>query len=161
MSELWTYAFCNPFQCKMMENKFFVFILAFFSTLVLAEANLASNEPSVQGEGIEFQNPAVYSPSTTRHLEFENEYVRVWKTTILPQQPLKMHRHECGRVIYGIEEGSLERINEAGEKSELVFDAGKAYWYEADPKGELHGDVNLADKPVVVLVVEIKAATTS
>jgi hypothetical protein len=36
---------------------------------------------------------------THRVLQFENEHVKVWKTIIMPHQPLKMHRHDCSRVI--------------------------------------------------------------
>lgn len=31
---------------------------------------------------------------------------------------------------------------------------GKAYWLDADPPGELHGDVNETAKPIEVMVIE-------
>lgn len=91
-----------------------------------------------------------------RELQFENEKVKVWKTTIPPNDKLKMHRHEHARVIVGLQGGKLERIEETGEKSDLVFETGKAYWLLADPKGQLHGDVNVSPKPVEVMVIEFK-----
>ena len=46
-------------------------------------------------------------------------------------------------------------IEETGERSELICEAGKAYWYPAEPPG-LHADVNETDEPVEVMLIEIK-----
>ncbi len=59
---------------------------------------------------------------THRVLQFENEHVKVWKTVIMPHQPLNMHRHECARVVVGLKGGSLTKIEESGEQSELIFE---------------------------------------
>jgi hypothetical protein len=96
-------------------------------------------------------------PKTRRELQFENEQVRVWKTTILPQ-PLKMHRHDKAPVVVGLKGGVLINIEETGEESELIFDTGKAYWLEADPPGTLHGDINVSDEPIEVMVIEMKSS---
>lgn len=94
--------------------------------------------------------------STHRELQFENEQVRVWKTVIMPHQPLKMHRHDANRVVVGLKGGSLMKIEEMGETSELKFETGKAYWLTQDPPGTLHADVNESDEPIEVMVIEIK-----
>jgi beta-alanine degradation protein BauB len=99
------------------------------------------------------------SPSTHRELQFENAHVTVWKTIIMPHQPLKMHRHDCSRVIVALKGGSLTRIEETGEKSELLFDTGKAYWLSEDPPDSLHADVNESDEPIEVMVIEVKSST--
>ena len=93
---------------------------------------------------------------THRVFQFENEHVRVWKTVIMPNQPLKMHRHEVGRVIVGLKGGTLKKIEETGEVSDLVFDTGVAYWLDKDPPNTLHGDINLSDEPIEVMVIELK-----
>jgi hypothetical protein len=31
-------------------------------------------------------------PTTRRELQFENDHLKVWKTIILPNQPLNLHR---------------------------------------------------------------------
>lgn len=36
---------------------------------------------------------------TLRIPQFDNEDVKVWKTTVMPNTPLQMHRHEHPRVI--------------------------------------------------------------
>lgn len=91
-----------------------------------------------------------------RELQFENAKVKVWKTTIPSQDKLKMHRHEHGRVIVGLKGGHLQRIEESGEKSDLIFKTGKAYWLDKDPEDQLHGDINISPYPVEVMVIEFK-----
>ena len=46
------------------------------------------------GAGAVLQQQAAQS---RREPQFENENVRVWKSIILPNQPLTLHRHEHGR----------------------------------------------------------------
>ncbi|MDE3045867.1 MAG: hypothetical protein KGJ02_04400 [Verrucomicrobiota bacterium] len=94
-------------------------------------------------------------PQTHRVFQFENEHVRVWKTVIMPRQPLKMHRHDCSRVVVGLKGGSLTKIEESGETSELKFESGKAYWLTEDPPGTRHADVNESDEPIEVMVMEL------
>jgi hypothetical protein len=97
------------------------------------------------------------NPNTHRVFQFENEHVRVWKTVIMPNRPLKMHRHDCARVVVGLKGGSLTKLEDTGETSELVFESGKAYWLSEDPPNTLHGDVNESDEPIEVMVIEIKS----
>jgi quercetin dioxygenase-like cupin family protein len=99
----------------------------------------------------------VKNPNTHRVFQFENEHVRVWKTVIMPHQPLKMHRHDCARVVVGLKGGSLTKIEETGETSDLTFETGTAYWLEEDPPNTLHGDINESDEPIEVMVIEIKS----
>jgi len=96
------------------------------------------------------------SSTTHRVFQFENEHVRVWRTVIMPHQPLKMHRHDCARVVVGLKGGSLTKIEETGEISELVFETGKAYWLTEDPAGTFHGDINESDEPIEVMVIEMR-----
>ncbi|MEB3703084.1 Cupin domain-containing protein [Candidatus Bealeia paramacronuclearis] len=97
-------------------------------------------------------------PKTHRELQFENEKVKVWKTIIMPNQPLKMHRHEQPRVVVGLKGGTLKKIEEGGRTSDLTFETSKAYWLEADPQGELHGDINESNEPIEVMVIEFKGS---
>ena len=110
--------------------------------------------PSLYSEGIE------ENPSTHRVFQFENEHVRVWKTVIMPNQPLNMHRHDCPRVVVGLKGGNLTKVEESGELSDLTFDTGKAYWLDEDPPETLHADINESDSPIEVMVIEIKALET-
>ena len=94
--------------------------------------------------------------STVRTPQFENESVRVWKTSIAPGQPLTMHRHENGRVIVALTDGTLRIVKESGESRTVTWQRGNAYWLPADPPDEQHGDVNEGQDPVEVMVVELK-----
>ncbi|MBS0653596.1 MAG: hypothetical protein JSR39_08770 [Verrucomicrobia bacterium] len=96
--------------------------------------------------------------ATHRIPQFENELVKVWKTVIMPHQPLSMHRHDNDRVVVGIKGGVLKKIEQTGDISDLVLETGKAYWLTADPIGTLHADINESDEPIEVMVIEFKTA---
>lgn len=96
---------------------------------------------------------------TTRRVpQFDNDLVEVWKSVILPNQPLSMHRHDNPRALIALTDGTLTVYNEAGESHQMTWEAGNAYWLDADPPGELHGDVNEGTEPVEVIVVQLKNA---
>jgi hypothetical protein len=65
------------------------------------------------------------------------------------------------RYIVGLKGGSLTKIEETGEVSELRFETGSAYWLTEDPPGTLHGDINESDEPIEVMVIEIKSLMQS
>jgi quercetin dioxygenase-like cupin family protein len=97
--------------------------------------------------------------STVRTPQFENDSVRVWKTSIAPGQPLTMHRHESARVIVALTDGTLRIVKGSGESRTVTWARGNAYWLPADPPGERHGDVNEGKEPIEVMVVELVHAT--
>ncbi|MDP1834790.1 MAG: hypothetical protein Q8K75_02565 [Chlamydiales bacterium] len=96
-----------------------------------------------------------FANTTHREYQFENDSVKVWKTIIYPNSPLKFHRHDYPRVIVGLVGGVLTRIEESGEVSYLNIETGKAYWYEADEPG-LHWDMNESDAPIEVMLIEVR-----
>lgn len=98
---------------------------------------------------------------TKRVPQFENDHVEVWKSIIVPNQPLSMHRHDHPRAIIALKGGTLRVVNEAGESRDMTWETGSAYWLEADPPGELHGDVNEGPEPVEVIVVQLKGVSGS
>lgn len=93
---------------------------------------------------------------TRRVPQLENEHVEVWKTIILPDQPLSMHRHDNPRAIIALKGGTLTLVSEAGDERDMVWETGSAYWLDVDPEGELHGDVNKGSEPIEVIVVQLK-----
>lgn len=94
---------------------------------------------------------------TRREPQFENEHVKVWKSIILPNQPLRLHRHENGRALVALTDGDLKVVNEAGETVDTYeWKAGKAYWLDRDPPEVLHGDLNEGPGTIEVIVVELK-----
>ena len=103
---------------------------------------------------------AIYSQEggvqTQRIAQFENEDVKVWKSVILPDAPLTMHRHEHPRVIVALGGGTMNIVEQDGPTERHVWETGKAYWLPANPAGTVHADVNAGDKPIEVMVVELK-----
>src|SRR5262245_6537295 len=99
------------------------------------------------------------APATRRTPQFENDSVRVWKSLIVPGQPLTLHRHERGRVIVALRGGTLKIVKESGDSRTVTWETGKAYWLDADPPGERHGDTNDGPEPVEVMVVEMAPRT--
>ena len=99
------------------------------------------------------QNPA----GTRREPQFENEHVKVWKSIIMPNQPLALHRHDHGRALIALTDGPLDVTDASGKTmSTYTWEKGKAYWLGADPPGTTHADVNRLDRPIEVIVVELK-----
>lgn len=98
----------------------------------------------------------VQSTPSTKVPQFENEHVKVWKTTFLPHQRLKLHRHDKTRIVVGLKGGVLTKIEESGETSPLAYETGKAYWMPKDAENVLHGDINESDEPIEVMIIEFK-----
>jgi beta-alanine degradation protein BauB len=93
---------------------------------------------------------------TQRFPQFENEDVKVWKTAVLPHQPLAMHHHDHPRVIIALTGGTMNIVDPAGNVEPYIWETGKAYWLPAMPPNTLHSDVNAGDKPMEVIVVELE-----
>ncbi len=93
---------------------------------------------------------------TRREPQFDNDHVRVWKSIIQPNQPLSLHRHEHGRTIVTLKGGTLDVVDGAGKTvKQMKWETGKAYWLDADPAGEQHGDLNKGPDAMEVIVVEM------
>jgi beta-alanine degradation protein BauB len=98
------------------------------------------------------------APATTRREpQFENEHMRVWKSIIMPNQPLSLHRHDHGRALIALTDGRLRVVDRDNRTLKTYnWERGKAYWLDADPPGEMHADVNNTAKAIEVIVVELK-----
>lgn len=116
--------------------------------LVVAACSPAAEERSAREDTMQ--------EATRRVPQFENEHVEVWKSVIVPNQPLEMHRHDDPRAIIALKGGTLTVTNDQGESHEVTWETGSAYWLDADPPGELHGDVNEGPEPIEVIVVQLK-----
>jgi quercetin dioxygenase-like cupin family protein len=98
-------------------------------------------------------NPGV---ETERTPQFENEHVKVWRSVISPNVPLPLHRHEHGRVIIALQGGTMKIEEQTGASETQVWETGKAYWLPANPPKTMHRDINVGDRPIEVIVVEVK-----
>jgi beta-alanine degradation protein BauB len=97
-------------------------------------------------------------PQTGREPQFDNDQVKVWKSVILPNAPLPLHRHDHPRVIIALAGGTMKIVQEDGATETHEWQTGKAYWLPANPPGTRHQDINAGDKPIEVMVVELQKA---
>jgi len=95
---------------------------------------------------------------TAREPQFENAEVKVWKSVVLPNDPLPLHRHEHPRVIIALAGGTMKILEDSGQSEIHQWQSGKAYWLPSNPPGRLHQDINIGDKPIEVIVVELQNA---
>jgi hypothetical protein len=93
-----------------------------------------------------------------RIAQFENDDVKVWRTTVMPNAPLAMHTHDHPRVIVALSGGTIKVINEDGTSETHQWDTGKAYWLPLSEGKKRHTDANQGSKPIEVMVVELKKA---
>ena len=100
------------------------------------------------------QTPAL----TSRTPQFDNAEVKVWKSVVLPHSPLPLHRHDHPRVIVALTGGTMRIAEEQGGGETEHWETGKAYWLPANPPGTRHQDINVGDKPIEVMVIELQKA---
>lgn len=93
---------------------------------------------------------------TRREPQFDNPYVKAWKSIIMPNQPLSMHRHEHPRALIALTGGTVDITQKSGESERVVWETGKAYWLTADKPGTTHADINVGTAPIEVIVVELQ-----
>jgi len=92
-----------------------------------------------------------------REDQFENQYLKVRKTTGLPKAPLALHRHDHGRALVALTDGVLQVQDKNGKVLDTYnLKAGKAMWLGKDPPGQMHADVNPGAKPIEVIVVQLQ-----
>ncbi len=111
----------------------------------------------VFGAGVAVGALQQQATGTRREPQFENENVRVWKSIIMPNQPLSLHRHEFGRTIVALKGGTLDVVDGKNQTlQQMTWESGKAYWLGPDPAGQQHGDMNRGKEPIEVIVVEMR-----
>jgi hypothetical protein len=96
------------------------------------------------------------SAPTQRVPQFENSHVKVWKSTIAPNEPLPLHRRDHGRVIIALQGGTMKIVDQSGTSETHVWETGKAYWLPKNPPNTMHSDVNAGERPIELMVVEIE-----
>jgi quercetin dioxygenase-like cupin family protein len=96
--------------------------------------------------------------ATNREPQFANDEVKVWKTVVQPHDPLPFHRHDHPRVIVALSGGTMQIAEQTGARETHDWQTGQAYWLPANAPGTMHQDVNIGDKPITVMVVELQKA---
>ena len=118
-------------------------LLSFIAMLGFAWVVLASQQDAMQTERIP---------------QFENDEVTVWKSIVVPNSPLPLHRHDHPRVIIALVGGTMKIVEQDGLSETHVWEIGKWYWLPANAPETLHTGVNTGNNPIEVIVVELKKA---
>ena len=95
---------------------------------------------------------------TGREPQFQNAEAKVWKSVVFPHSPLPFHRHDHPRVIIALTGGTMQIVEQNGSSETHDWQTGKAYWLPSNAPGTSHQDVNVGDKPIEVMVVELQKA---
>jgi beta-alanine degradation protein BauB len=61
-------------------------------------------------------------------------------------------------VIVVLSGGTMKVLEESGRSETHEWQTGHAYWLPANEPGTRHQDVNMGDKPIEVMVVELEQA---
>ena len=86
-------------------------------------------------------------------VEFENECVRALRIRYGPREKSVMHEHPDGVGIF-LTDGKGKFTYPDGKTEEIGWKAGDAMWFPA----VRHQPENLADKPMELILVEVKIA---
>lgn len=101
------------------------------------------------------QDPLVVNSSTIK-LKFENERVRVMEATLPPGAKEQMHSHPA-YVIYVLEGGRYRNYAADGKITEGEMKTGDVIY--RDPL--THCAENIGDKPLHMILVELKGAASA
>ena len=98
------------------------------------------------------QDPVAVDPKHNK-VEFENDQVRVLRITFDPGEKAPMHEHPCA-IAVGIRDGTLEFTHPDGTSRSAPLKQGQVL----TPKPTKHQVENKSDKPVEVILVEMKTS---
>ena len=86
-------------------------------------------------------------------LEFENDQVRVIRVKVGPHESIPMHEHVLNRVSVVLTDQNVRSTDSQGKVETVQHKAGEASWGAA----KTHKEENLNDKPLEVIIVEVKS----
>jgi quercetin dioxygenase-like cupin family protein len=97
-------------------------------------------------------------PRPAVRLLLENEHVRVREIELPPGGSTGSHTHQVPELAYVFTEGTV-KVSSPGAKPVIEhWPAGEARWRDA---GVTHELVNAGDRPMLVLVIDVKDASTA
>lgn len=96
-------------------------------------------------------DPVKLDPQTYK-VEFENSQVRVLRVRMAPQHHVPMHEHALNRVVVYLTDQNSSMTTPDGKTDIAKHKAGEVSW---GPPTR-HQEVNLSDKPMEVVVAELK-----
>lgn len=89
-------------------------------------------------------------------VQLENDQFCVSKVVIEPQEEIGWHRDALPQIVIGLRGGTITRLESDGREVDVQFPTGKAVYRPVDPEDELHKSVNKSDKPIEIMIVQLK-----
>lgn len=129
------------------------------SIAIIAGILIASSVLSVRidGDVQSALDPLLVAPEHYR-LEFENQWVRVIRSTYGPLEKSVMHQHPAEAVVIDLTDQDMYQVMVDGTTTaRSIFKAGSVRW--GSTAGVTHQDVNLSNQRLEILRIEIKAAS--
>jgi quercetin dioxygenase-like cupin family protein len=124
-----------------MKQTFFIVFLFLVSLLLISQ-------------GVSAQDP-VQVDSKHYKVEFENEQVRVLRITYGPHEKSVMHEHPNAVAVF-LTDQNVKFTLPDGKAQTTPAKKGQAIW---TPAGK-HLPENLSDKPLELILVEMKGSST-
>src|SRR5690349_7267670 len=89
--------------------------------------------------------------------QFENDQICVAKVSISPHEEIGLHRDAYPQVVIALKGGTITRLEENGQTSDVVFPTGVAVYRDADPENVLHKSLNTSSEPVELILIQLKS----
>ena len=125
--------------------------MKYASTILIVIATLAfSSLAMAQDDAQPSEDPTVVDSAHYR-VVFENDQVRVLRSTYGPHEKSVMHYHPAGVAVFLTDNTGTFTLPD-GQTVEFEARAGEAIWAEAGS----HLPENLRDEPIEVILVELK-----
>jgi quercetin dioxygenase-like cupin family protein len=144
-----------------MSWKMIVVLLTAFGCGIAAERAHATMQAQPLAPDVSVVAPDEY------HIEFENDYVRVARVKSPPHVKVPMHSHPPpGGVIVTLTDQDSRVTGRDGSSREIHYKPGQVRWAVSTPGADLstqsaHIEENLSDKPLEVIRIDVKPATSS
>ncbi len=116
--------------------------------------NIVEIELKKKGAGLAPDSPLdpLKVDSRDYKLEFENDQVRVFRVKIAPHASTPMHEHTLKRIVTYLTDANTRVTGADGKVENQQHKAGDVVWGEHAK----HKEQNLSDKPLEVVVTELK-----
>lgn len=95
------------------------------------------------------------SCATQRKVFIDQDDVKVWRTTICPNERLAFHTHDHARIAISNVSGILEVISQDGGVKRIEFTKGVPVYLSLEQGQSPHQDVNVGQYPMDITIVEL------
>lgn len=92
-------------------------------------------------------------------VKFENPFMCISQVKILPKEEIGLHYDVYPQYVVALQGGILTRIEADGSTTEIEFPTNESVFRPAESSDKMHRTVNKTDKPIELMIVQIKATS--